>query len=342
MRAQAAWNVITHIARTRAADEQLGALAHLPRRLVGERDRQDLVGLGRVGGDQVGDPVRQHAGLARAGAGEDQQRPLAVGDRLALGVVQSGQRVVESLSSALASLDGSTVAARGGRSMLGAPGERSGRATIRAACAAVGTARPVRVDRARRDRGRTPPRLPLGRAARQPGSRPASRRRAPREEPAPRSGSTLDAINFGSGWFPTLRKRAGPLRLRHDRGRPARPRSSATGPWTRRRADRARCGRPRRRSLGQDPDHELMALFARSLHELGGHVAAEYAVRSPPWPTPPPAPPSRSPTRSAAGRASPTARPTTDARGPVPQARPDRRRRPEPRRRRDRSPTSTG
>ena len=52
-------------------------------------------GLRRVGGDQVGDPVGEHAGLARAGAGEDQQRPLAVRDRLALGLVEPREQRVE-------------------------------------------------------------------------------------------------------------------------------------------------------------------------------------------------------------------------------------------------------
>jgi hypothetical protein len=33
---------------------------------------------------EVGDPVGEHAGLARAGAGEDEQRAVAVRDRLAL------------------------------------------------------------------------------------------------------------------------------------------------------------------------------------------------------------------------------------------------------------------
>ena len=55
-----------------AADQQLGAVAHLPRRLVRERDREDLVRLGRVGRDQIRDPVGEHAGLARPGAGQDQ------------------------------------------------------------------------------------------------------------------------------------------------------------------------------------------------------------------------------------------------------------------------------
>ncbi len=71
-----------------AADQQPRALAHLPRRLVGEGDGQHLVGLDGAGGDQVGDPVGQHAGLARAGAGQDQLRPLAVGDGVPLGLVE--------------------------------------------------------------------------------------------------------------------------------------------------------------------------------------------------------------------------------------------------------------
>ena len=63
-----------HRPRARA-DEQLDALAHLLRGLVRERDREDLARARLAGREQVGDPVRQHARLARAGAGEDQQRP---------------------------------------------------------------------------------------------------------------------------------------------------------------------------------------------------------------------------------------------------------------------------
>ena len=36
-------------------------------------------------------------GLARARAGEDQQRPLAVDDRLALGLVEAGQERVDAV-----------------------------------------------------------------------------------------------------------------------------------------------------------------------------------------------------------------------------------------------------
>ena len=55
------------------ADERLDALAHLLRGLVGERDREDLAGTRPLRVHQVGDPVGQHARLARAGAGQDER-----------------------------------------------------------------------------------------------------------------------------------------------------------------------------------------------------------------------------------------------------------------------------
>ena len=58
-------------------DQGADPLAHLGRGLVGERDRQDLR-RPRSLVDQVGDAMGQHAGLARAGSGHDQQRPVAV------------------------------------------------------------------------------------------------------------------------------------------------------------------------------------------------------------------------------------------------------------------------
>ena len=74
------------------ADEQLHALAHLLRGLVGERDREDLPRAGLAGADQVSDPVGEHARLPRARAGEDQQRALAVQDGLALRLVEALQQ----------------------------------------------------------------------------------------------------------------------------------------------------------------------------------------------------------------------------------------------------------
>ncbi len=85
---------------------------------------------------------------------------------------------------------------------------------------------------------------------------------------------TLDAINFGSGWFPTLRKRDGrsgywtvALGLRD--------RFVRHGAWSAqelREIDAAAVAA----TLGQDPAHELMELFARSLNDLGAHVAKDH------------------------------------------------------------------
>jgi hypothetical protein len=84
---------------------------------------------------------------------------------------------------------------------------------------------------------------------------------------------TLDAINFGSGWFPTLHKRDGCSGYF----------TIATGvrdhgPW---RADElAEIGPGEVASaLGQDQDHELMALFACSLNDLGRRVAESFDGR---------------------------------------------------------------
>lgn len=84
---------------------------------------------------------------------------------------------------------------------------------------------------------------------------------------------TLDAINFGSGWFPTLRKRdarSGYFTIAAG----VRDRFENHGPWTAdelSEIDAAAIAA----TLGQDPGHDLMALFARSLNDLGNHVAGE-------------------------------------------------------------------
>jgi hypothetical protein len=85
---------------------------------------------------------------------------------------------------------------------------------------------------------------------------------------------TLDAINFGSGWFPTLRKRPGMsgyrtiaagLTERFDR----------LGPWSA--EELAMMRAPELASiLGQDPRHELIGLFVRSLRELGERLRADH------------------------------------------------------------------
>jgi hypothetical protein len=85
---------------------------------------------------------------------------------------------------------------------------------------------------------------------------------------------TLAAINFGSGWFPTLRKQPG--RSGYDTiSCGLRARFDTTGPWTAAdltRIDRAELAEVTR----QDPAHELMGLYAASLHDLGANLLAEF------------------------------------------------------------------
>jgi putative queuosine salvage protein len=85
---------------------------------------------------------------------------------------------------------------------------------------------------------------------------------------------TLDAINFGSGWFPTLRKpggRSGYFTI----ATALNERFRTRGPWSAPALaviDASEIAA----ALGQDPGHELMALFAGSLNDLGRRVAADY------------------------------------------------------------------
>lgn len=84
---------------------------------------------------------------------------------------------------------------------------------------------------------------------------------------------TLDAINFGSGWFPTLRKppgRSGYFTV-HDG---LRRRFEQAGPWTAGDLAVLKAGEIAQ-TLGQDPDHELMGLYADSLNDLGERLLAE-------------------------------------------------------------------
>jgi hypothetical protein len=82
---------------------------------------------------------------------------------------------------------------------------------------------------------------------------------------------TLNAINFGSGWFPTLRKKPGMSGFRTvEAGLRAR------GPWTA--EELAGIDREEVASTlgGQEPGHELMGLFERALRELGSKVRDEH------------------------------------------------------------------
>jgi hypothetical protein len=96
---------------------------------------------------------------------------------------------------------------------------------------------------------------------------------------------TIDAVNFGSGWFPTLRKRDGrsgfftiALGL------------AEAEPWPLAATTAAQVAA----AVGQDPEHELMALYADHLRELGRRAAdgflalatrADLAEHLATWPT---------------------------------------------------------
>ncbi len=73
-------------------DQLLHASTHLAGRLVGEGDGADLVGAHAPCRDHVRDPVREHAGLAAAGAGKDEQRSIGGLDGLTLGRIQPLQQ----------------------------------------------------------------------------------------------------------------------------------------------------------------------------------------------------------------------------------------------------------
>ena len=78
---------------------------------------------------------------------------------------------------------------------------------------------------------------------------------------------TLDAVNFGSGWFPTLRKRPGRSGYFTVASALA-DRFRAHGPWSAAEL-RALDIRELTAVLGQEPGHPLMRLYAEALRELG-------------------------------------------------------------------------
>jgi len=143
---------------------------------------------------------------------------------------------------------------------------------LRRACAEVaGRARSVRIERDAIALYAAS--LPLDAAATHVDEADGQLSAAPREQ---RAGFwlTLDAINFGSGWFPTLSKRPG----RSGYATVAagiRQRAANAGIWSP--DELSRIEAPTiALTLGQDIEHELMGLFAGSLRDLGRHLEHEY------------------------------------------------------------------
>jgi hypothetical protein len=86
----------------------------------------------------------------------------------------------------------------------------------------------------------------------------------------------LDAINFGSGWFPTLRKRPG-LSGYYTVAWALADLWRADGGWSNCEL-RALTATEVAAVLGQEPEHELMALYARALNDLGSFLGDHGAL----------------------------------------------------------------
>ena len=155
---------------------------------------------------------------------------------------------------------------------------------IRASCAQIAAgARSVRIDRERLDAF-----VPPGGAVTDPGLDPVRHYLEGAPEDVALYTLALDTINFGSGWFPTLRKRVDPASGRTVSG-------YFTVAWNL--ADHFRIDRPWTAAdlramrtdhlatvLGQPADHELMSLYAQALRELGrvlgGSSALDFVARA--------------------------------------------------------------
>lgn len=151
-------------------------------------------------------------------------------------------------------------------------------AQIREACARVARqARSVRIDPSRVEA--------LGVELSQ------SAPRAEREDPARRTFRdaqttlayvfTLDAINFGSGWFPALRKRPG-MSGYFTIATSLEGHFAAQGAWNAEQLsalDTGECARIFGQDLSSPDAAELMSLFARALNDLGRFLGEGYAGR---------------------------------------------------------------
>jgi hypothetical protein len=81
---------------------------------------------------------------------------------------------------------------------------------------------------------------------------------------------TLDAVNFGSGWFPTLRKSNEPTGYRTI-ARGIRRKFDESGAWSPAELTTVTAAELAG-WLDQDPEHALVGLFVDSLRDLGTHV----------------------------------------------------------------------
>lgn len=87
----------------------------------------------------------------------------------------------------------------------------------------------------------------------------------------------MNAINFGSGWWPTIRKRPGHSGY-GTMAAGVTDRFASAGPWTTEELQ-AMDAEAIAEVLGQDPEHPLMEQFAAALRDVGHHIASGHRGR---------------------------------------------------------------
>jgi hypothetical protein len=87
----------------------------------------------------------------------------------------------------------------------------------------------------------------------------------------------MNAINFGSGWWPTIRKRPG-LSGYGTMEAGVKERFASSGPWIAEELAVIEVDEVAA-VLGQDPEHPLMAQFAAALQDVGAHLLADHGGR---------------------------------------------------------------
>jgi hypothetical protein len=87
----------------------------------------------------------------------------------------------------------------------------------------------------------------------------------------------MNAINFGSGWWPTIRKRPG-LSGYATMAAGVTDHFTESGPWSAEELQ-AMNAETIAAVVAQDPEHPLMKQFAAALQDVGTHIGREYASR---------------------------------------------------------------
>jgi hypothetical protein len=87
----------------------------------------------------------------------------------------------------------------------------------------------------------------------------------------------MNAINFGSGWWPTIRKRPGHSGYA-TMAAGVSNRFEAAGPWSVGELE-AMDAKTIAEVVGQDPEHPLMPQFAAALRDVGSHIRADHDAR---------------------------------------------------------------